>query len=472
MCSTLLSHLPGDVLFDILKYCDLKDILSFSLVCSIFHGFSQKRALWITALERTRSFQQPIARPFHDDLTKYTFNELKRVVLHTLRLQRNWELPLPKILGNIKTFMLPGKLDTVFQIPGTELYLMHSTAMGNIVCWDVGLEKPVSAVVDIGGMITDRFLVQTEYGRASTAAVVSGHDLLMCHLIIISVEYGSGNVDIQVTFRRECFSQLLYLSVFSNEDIVGVVRCDLTLDVPRIEIVAFNQFLEDRMAVVQTDIEFRQLQQEVAVSFLDNDMTIHTSDSASHLLYACSKDLLPYCWNTDLQIQRVLNCSQSYEALETTQSLEDEDASSLQQEAILGANPIYGVRAISVLSEIRDKPSVYIRFWTAGTVGNISPRNAGDHIVKVSGRLQDWPGWLAFLLSHSGTIVLLAMKEEERSFLQLVRYDPLISTSSIHRLDIPDTIDLSIVYGLSLDDHLGVVTVVDRRGCLFAIPYA
>lgn len=121
------------------------------------------RSFWITVLHNERLIR-PIACPFHEDLSRHDLRSLKQFALHSLRLQRNWCLPRPRIIGPIKAVSLGlPLLDVIFQVPGTELYLFHSRTTGTLEVWDIGLGKRVT---------------QQEYVSSRIADVSPGEDLL------------------------------------------------------------------------------------------------------------------------------------------------------------------------------------------------------------------------------------------------------------------------------------------------------
>lgn len=76
------------------------------------------------------------------------------------------------------------------------------------------------------------------------------------------------------------------------------------------------------------------------------------------------------------------------------------------------------------------------------------------------------------LLSHTGRSMLLVMDQGTHLELRLINFDPQTNACTSHLLEVPAFIELSYVYGLSMDDHRGVITLLDTRGYLYAIPYA
>jgi hypothetical protein len=128
---------PVDVLLYMLSFCSLEDSLSFSMVRKIFvanfrffvmtgtpgiskdmHTLAAQKAFWIIALRNER-WIRPIACPYHEDITTHDIHSLRRIALHTRRLERNWDSANPQVLGPIKTVSLGfPALDILFQVPG------------------------------------------------------------------------------------------------------------------------------------------------------------------------------------------------------------------------------------------------------------------------------------------------------------------------------------------------------------------
>jgi hypothetical protein len=72
-----------------------------------------------------------------------------------------------------------------------------------------------------------------------------------------------------------------------------------------------------------------------------------------------------------------------------------------------------------------------------------------------------------------GLIMSNATEGGSGGILQLLSCDPEAAEPITYRdLTLPDFLDVSRTHGLSVDDHLGVVNLIDWDGVLHAIPYA
>jgi hypothetical protein len=189
-----LSHFHLDILLYISSFAGLLDNLSFSMVswsanlrkirvtyleaitqvCKATFSLSLERAFWIYALQNERLIK-PIACTTHEDLAGHDLHSLRRIALHTLRLQQNLNSREPSIMGDVKRVNLGlSSHDSIFRVPGTELYIFNCPDRSTIELWDVGGQKmigepirtpprifDVSSGVDLPGKFMMGFLSQT-----------------------------------------------------------------------------------------------------------------------------------------------------------------------------------------------------------------------------------------------------------------------------------------------------------------------
>ena len=140
------------------------------------YTLAAQKAFWITALKKERRIR-PIACPYHEDLTTHDIHGLRRIALHTRRLDRNWDSEKPQVLGPIKTVSLGfPTLDILFQVPGTELYVLHCHIRGIVELWHIGLGKVVSGPFSISTEVCDISQVEDLPGRLTMALLVRKED--------------------------------------------------------------------------------------------------------------------------------------------------------------------------------------------------------------------------------------------------------------------------------------------------------
>ena len=166
---------------------------------------------------------------------------------------------------------------------------------------------------------------------------------------------------------------------------------------------------------------------------------------------------------------------------------DDEDESFL---TVLTANSPYGVFAMAVNVVHPALCAVKITFW-------IRPESpAEDKALLFPLTSESMPGsfhtpvdevdstrWERLVQTLSGRrgLVLVNVRDEAdepeddprgTQILHLISCERHKPQATYRELVLPDFIDLFTARGLFLDDHLGVVSLVDSSGVLYTIPYA
>ncbi|TFK44937.1 hypothetical protein BDQ12DRAFT_641983 [Crucibulum laeve] len=480
-----LSDLPEDVLLYILQYCRLDDVARFSEVCVAFDAMSRRRGFWIAPLERTRRFN-PIACPLHDDLKNFSLERLRDIAFHTLRLEKNWSLPKPIPIRPLQTTTFPNeKLHIIFRIPGTSLFLMHSPDRGTMTCWDATLGQPISKPLYVTTCVLEASLGRDEYGRFSRALLTVDEEVGLHSVTIVSVQYDKHPPEVEITFTWDCMPMdRFYFGIFLENEVVGVLRGDLSSN-HNVEIIAHNT-ISDSISTIGTDLAYWvrssllfpdlfNVDTEIEVTFWKGAMLFQTENAYQHFLFSCPADLLP--WNTN---PRCPSDSYIYWSNVLPRSREVEigmTVVTVKPEGILSSDQAYGLLGVSVLSpqnNTSELPSTLIRFWSPGldNADKVDVSTIREDLVVVPGKLQQWSGWLPFKLAQSGKQLILIVTLDNETFLQLVRYYPETPATSVHRLDVPPVVDLKHLEGISIDDHLGVITLINPQGAMHTLAYA
>lgn len=154
-----------------------------------------------------------------------------------------------------------------------------------------------------------------------------------------------------------------------------------------------------------------------------------------------------------------------------------EGGEELDPQGALTADPKYGIPAVSLyqIQDPKGEHDIHIRFWIdVWPYEDHSMRVFPLDPIRVRGTIQDSEdsSWQLMLLPHSGRMVLMVMNVGGKVGLQLVKCDRQTADVSLHEIDLPPVIDISAVHGLSLDDNRGVISVLDKHGMLYAIPFA
>ncbi|KAF9012552.1 hypothetical protein BDQ17DRAFT_1405181 [Cyathus striatus] len=417
----------------------------------------------------------------------------------------NWSQPTPRIYGSVKSINFPSKLDIIFRIPGTHLCLMHSPKEGTMCCWDILKGSEVSNTVFVAKEILEASHGRDEPGRYSRALLAGIEALWLpssdLALIIVTVSYDDNEVRLEVSFQQSCDLPLLhYCRIFLHQDVLGVLRSDLSTEDAVLEIVAFNTSSR-ACSIIITDIPswrtIMNFESQVDVVFTRTNMLLLFEQTDKKRYYRCPLSLLPF--GTDESSVQTLFCVDK-PGYSYTEEYTVGPGVSYLPEGILGSDPIYGILAASVVS-VNDPmgPRILIKFWgldrekdieeerreleSKYCISNDSERTSSQSDPKahfpltettlhISGELQQWSDWLPFKLAHGGQDMVLVVTRNKETFLQLVRFYPITKQTTVHDLGLPCPVETKHIEGISLDEHLGVVTLVDRLGSLYAISFA
>ena len=325
-------------------------------------------------------------------------------------------------------------------------------------------------------------------------------------IVVICLEYGGpAGVKLSTTFSHKLAPNLSHWAIFMTDEYVGVLEC--SPDTPAdgkeecIRLVAFN-LKTGRQATIHTDMSGKVrllsplqvniprsvLFQDFALSHsgtstIDGDVFILLEDKKQARITRIPKHYLPHDDNSDCPTVSTLKWEDNSSQYDIVPQDENDE---FTPEGALSANDFYrapavslhAVRPVSVRRDPFEPPHdaerMQVRFWGAADADASAPCLELQGKIDINGQLQDSPGasWKLMLLAHSGRCMLLVVDQGTHVELRLVRIDAAANACSAHHLVVPEFIPLSYVYGLSIDDHLGVVTLLDTRGYMFAIPYA
>lgn len=146
-----LVDLPTDVLFCILSQMRLDDAWSFTAVriryssesihsafrLGCFRELTTDRGFWLSALKNDPAMAS-VSNPLK--LQHLDLQTLRQLALQCIKLDRNWSLPRPRIIGEVRRWHLGERsiLETnhLFRFPGTELFIFHSSKF--LKCFNCG----------------------------------------------------------------------------------------------------------------------------------------------------------------------------------------------------------------------------------------------------------------------------------------------------------------------------------------------
>ncbi|KAJ6631422.1 hypothetical protein B0H10DRAFT_1978682 [Mycena sp. CBHHK59/15] len=177
----LFSDLPPDVVLEVVQYLTLPEPIHLFLTCSSLYSLSTHRSFWISILETTRA-TSTIACPRHDDLSEHTLESLKHLVFSWLRLQDNWSRPEPRIAQPVTSAALSEPAQIVFTVQGTDILVLYMRESGTLLCWDVEANAPFPLPrIHSSGRITGVSEPCESYGVCSNALLTMSFPFSIAH---------------------------------------------------------------------------------------------------------------------------------------------------------------------------------------------------------------------------------------------------------------------------------------------------
>ncbi|KAF5321060.1 hypothetical protein D9619_001669 [Psilocybe cf. subviscida] len=475
--------LPSDVLFYVFHYCDLDTHAILPLVCSSLNTLAQERGYWINAL-RNAQLQKPIACPLHEDLTKASLADLRNIALHTLRLERNWSSPFPEVKGIVNEVALGnGRPDVIFQVPGRDLYLMHSRKTGGIAAWNIKLGVQVTPEYYMARYVRDVSPGQDEPGCFSMGLLTAEDKFggTANKLFVIRLEYNEHDeVDLCIKYITQFEPNRAQWAAFMTKEIVGVLDNSYAIDDLAVHILAYN--MRTRKAVnIVTDLLRKDVVEnsgQSATSLTSGDLLILIEAKGKSSVYTCARNFLPHDDNLNCPVSATVKLKDT--CLITNWS-SVADTHRVLPEGCLSSDDLHGVPAVSIIRYERENDSdsvisgLHVRFWSPPPLlecpwSTLVPA----HIVDIPGRLHESTSasWSLLLIPCSGLRVLLILDTNDQVSLKLISYHPETNDSTVSELDVSLHVDIRGVYNIAMDDHRGILSLLHVSGHLYAIPYA
>ncbi|KAF7350943.1 F-box domain-containing protein [Mycena sanguinolenta] len=466
----LLFELPTDILLEIVKVLELPDPLSLVITCSFLYRLSNERSFWISVLETTRR-RAPIACSGYADLSQYDLEALKGLVVSWMKLQSNWDQPSPQIIQPVVSARLPEPAQFIFLVQGTDILVL--TMGGNVLCWDARLAAPFSfPAIETGGRITRVSGPSESPGTCSLAILAEkATNPPTAHRYVITIQHHNGKA---TSFTSQSWSMFIphgryFESLVLTEDMVATI---VAMQNREDCIVTAGAINGDTRAVDSTSI--LKLHRPVSTQ----DLTV-TFAYRGHL-YALLED------SVSVSIHHISRKTLQSGHCEQTRLYSCPIPRSHMNSApfcyMIPSSPSYGIGAVftRLVWDDDDGNSIFTSFtFMPNTLthepddGVSSPLAFDSPCVTEHVR-----GELAHLglvwLDHSGFNVIAAIRPAnftERWALVLVRYHPETSSSSVHSLSLPETIDITEIDSLCIDDAAGAVYLVDRAGIFSTLRY-
>ncbi|KAJ6593346.1 hypothetical protein B0H19DRAFT_1246133 [Mycena capillaripes] len=399
-----LVDLPTDVIYHIVSQMQLQDAWSLTAVSHTFRGLTTDRSFWLNALKsipRMRSVFSPLI------LADLDPPALKQFALHSLRLEHNWSLPRPRILGTIRKWHLGDRpmLETnhLLQFPASELFIFYSSKL--LKCFDCGTGES-QTVLDLDA-----------YVRCAS------YDLLPDNSIIIGLALTGG-------------------PRFNVSRIVGVVQSHGAVT----EILAYD-LISGGSTVIGTDIPINYaISRRLNFSFYQDNLYLLADDGPKALVYCCPKDSLPYG---------------QHSATTSTLTFGDLDPVSFPTKIWKRRGPVCSqMLRNATFVKIHDSLGIPLskfvttfRFWQRAYAHLDLGPTALCTEITLEGMCS---GELTMHIGSTGHHVVASLLNlgQTGTRLVLVRFDPDSNSCSSHELELPDGVGTGPPPNvLGVDDH-------------------
>ncbi|KAJ7270144.1 hypothetical protein B0H12DRAFT_1094723 [Mycena haematopus] len=462
----LLFELPTDILLEIVKLLELPNPLSLIITCSSLYKLSNERSFWISVLETTRS-RSPIACPIYADLSQYDLGALKGLVVSWMKLQNNWDQPSPQVVSPVTSTRLPEPAQIILVVQGTDILVLAT--MKSVFCWDAKLAAPFSfPAIETGGRIT-RVSGPAESPGTCSLAILAEQDtnLHTAQRYVIAIRHEDGKA-ISVTSQSSLVlipNGRYFESLVLTEDMVATIVAVQNQEDCIVTIGAINDDTHPVDSTSMLKLHRSVSNRDLTVSFTyQGHLYTLLEDALSVSIHHVSRKNLQYghCDQT-----RLYSCDIPHSTY---------DANSIPFCYMIPSTPSYGIGAVFVRLEWDE--SIFTSFTflpnTLGPDDGMSSPLAFDSPCVTERVRGELPNLSLVWLDHSGFNVIAAvdpLTTAQSRRLVLVRYHPETNSSSSRNLSVPDTIDLTDIASLCIDDTAGAVHLVDIEGTIWTLRY-
>ncbi|KAJ7747721.1 hypothetical protein B0H16DRAFT_1554317 [Mycena metata] len=455
---THLVDLPVDIIYHVLSKMRLEDAWSFTATSRTFHELTADRGFWLNALKSNPgmlSASNPLTLQ-HLDL-----QTLKQLALHSIKLDCNWSLPRPRIIGEVRRYDIGDRsiLETnhLFRFPGSELFIFHSSKQ--LKCFNFGTGQ-ITTILDL-----DAYVRCASYDFLPDKSVVLGlasrggsnFKFPILHYIKIELHASQSQVAatilLQPTLARDSDCQ----KPFVSSRIVGAVQTRGG----GTEILTYD-LLSGGSATIVTDIPNNYaISRRLDFSFYQDNLYLLADDGPKALVYCCPRQFLPY--GTESATASMLTFGDMDPVSIPTKIWKRRGAVCLQM--LRDAN---FVKIHDGLGVPLSKFVTTFRFWQR------ADRALGPAIFREITIPGMCSGELTMQIAPTGYHVVASLLDPGKTGcdLVLIRFNSDSNSCSSHELEIPTGVGVAAPPNiLAVDDHRGIVWLVDR-GDLLAIPYA
>ncbi|KAJ7072713.1 hypothetical protein C8F01DRAFT_258652 [Mycena amicta] len=463
-----LTELPSDVLLLISSTLPLENVFVLIQVSRIFRDLSCHRSFWLTAMQDSPRMRASLNSWLVYDLDA---DALKQLARRVMKLDRNWALPRPRIVGQVRRWHIGDRSvlhsNSLFQFPTSELFIFHSRKL--LKCFNCATDE-YSTILNLDGYVrAASFDILPDQSVIIGLALRGGPRFNTSMLLFAKLKLSpdktavAGTVLLRQTLTKESDCE----KPFVSSEIVGAVRSrDKTT-----EVLAYN-LLTEKSTIIETDIPIDYtISRRLEFSFRQENLYMLADDCTRALVYCCPRDMLPYDQTSD-----------------TSYSLRFGDLRPIQfattiwkRRALLSSPMLHNASFVKV-HDVLGPPvnlgsttfATSFRFWQRADLFEEKAPLVIVHETTVPGAC---PGEFTMQTGFTGHHVVAALLRRGQSGCSLILVSSNLmqdepQSCSSHELELPTDWAASPPPNvLSVDDHRGVVWLA-TQGDLFAIPYA
>ncbi|KAJ7790198.1 hypothetical protein B0H14DRAFT_3891321 [Mycena olivaceomarginata] len=442
-------ELPPDVLLELAKQANVRDLLGFLSTCHVIHDLQFQRSLWLEVLTRIREIElQPLPLSTADPPDTLSLCELQNVARRADRLRRNLQSDNPRLF-DMRSLSVVARAGPIFFIPGAHLAVTHSP--GFVTCWDIVSSQMVGQLEIPHLLVRDEALSMDIAGKALVGACIAESGMVT-HLVVICIDFQD---------RAHIFVSHL----------ISPATTDTSSR-------ASSFFIDSHLVgfVEQSKIVFWCMESDTAVQAAPQPLKLSVTYRASCLPLGRNIYVLPFRITSDGELEVIPHPAPARQSTTTDTSamssgtaFAPEYPTKYDRRIERGPQVFasdYGIFAVTSRSfTLEAAHRTFIHFWTGHAIH-------GD-LELSQGCVYEHPQSIVRMaVGASGTYVLLLIgsRNQEKS-LGLVHFEATpVPHTTFRKLDAGDA-PLHSCVQIALDDALGLVLLVGREGETTVLSY-
>ncbi|KAJ7503090.1 hypothetical protein B0H11DRAFT_618401 [Mycena galericulata] len=380
--------------------------------------------------------------------------------LHLMKLDQNWSLPRPDIIGPVRKWRLGDRsvLETnhLFQFPGSDLFIFYSSKLLKCFNFATGESTTMLGLDGYVGSASYDFL--PDKSVLLGVALRGGSRFNIPMLLFVQVRLDANKTGVtativlQPTLARDSDCQ----KPFVSPRIVGAVQSRGG----GTEILAYD-LVSGASTVIETDIPINYtISRRLDFSFCQDSLYMLADDGPRAFVYCCPRESLPYAGKQSAPTSRLTFGDPEPMAFPTK---------IWKRRGPVCSQMLRNASFVKVHDSLGMPGSHFVttfRFWGESNLEGTLPNE-----ITVPGMCS---GELTMQIAPTGHHVvasLLALGQEGCS-LVLIRSHPDLGSCSSHELELPAGVGSGPPPNvLAVDDHRGVVWLIEG-GDMLSVPYA